>query len=111
MAGERDRPGATWHLYLVRTRDGALYTGIATDVERRMDEHRGTGGRGAKYLRGRGPFRLAFRSPIGERGLALQVEHRVKRLSHGGKEAIVAARPDTTRLLELLSLGSPEARG
>jgi len=108
MADEPDRDVPTWHLYLVRTRDGALYAGIATDVERRLEEHRGAGGRGAKYLRGKGPFRLAFRSPIGARGLALRVEHRVKKLPRSTKEEIVEAGPGTARLLKMLSIRSPD---
>jgi putative endonuclease len=47
MSGE-----ATWFVYMIRCRDGSLYTGISTDVERRLAEHQS--GKGAKYLcRGR----------------------------------------------------------
>ena len=67
-----------WSLYLVRTADGALYTGIAADVDRRFAEHgRGTG---AKYLRGRGPLGLVFRRKVGDRTVALRAEHRLKRI-------------------------------
>jgi len=41
---------ATWSVYIVRCRDGSLYTGVATDVRRRLAEHARLGGRGAKYL-------------------------------------------------------------
>ena len=108
MTDDTERRVPTWHLYLVRTRDGALYAGIATDVDRRLAEHCGSGGRGAKYLRGKGPFRLAFRRPIGARSLALQVEHRVKRLPRLRKEEIVEACPGTARLLEMLFLDSSD---
>ena len=76
-----------WHLYMVRCRDGSLYTGIASDVERRLAEHRA--GRGAKYLRGRGPIELVFRRRVGDRCRALQMERRVKRLPKSAKEALV----------------------
>lgn len=99
-----------WYVYLVRTRHGSLYTGIATDVARRMTEHRGSADRGAKYLRGRGPLELVFQRRIGSRALALRVEHRVKRLTRSQKEEIVHAKPDTRGLLDLLALRSPEAR-
>ena len=57
MAAAPAQPEETvWHLYLVRTREGDLYTGIAKDVERRIAEHERPGARGAKYLRGRGPI-------------------------------------------------------
>ncbi|MGE4616529.1 MAG: GIY-YIG nuclease family protein, partial [Gammaproteobacteria bacterium] len=42
-----------WYIYLVRTRLGTLYTGISTDVPRRLSEHEGNG-KGAKYLRSKG---------------------------------------------------------
>jgi putative endonuclease len=93
-----------WHLYLVRAADGSLYTGIATDVERRLAEHGGAGGRGSKYLRGRGPVELAFDRPIGSHGLALKVEHRVKRLSRPDKERLIESRPAARELLEALGV-------
>ncbi|TMQ51857.1 MAG: GIY-YIG nuclease family protein, partial [Candidatus Eisenbacteria bacterium] len=51
-------PAPRWHVYIVRTRDGTLYTGITIDVERRLAEHRADGGRGARYLRGRQPLEI-----------------------------------------------------
>ncbi len=78
-----------WYLYLVRCRDGSLYTGITTDVARRFAEHRGGGDAGAKYLRGRGPLRLVFQQKIGDRGLALSVENRAKKLSKARKEELI----------------------
>ena len=88
-----------WHIYMVRCRDGALYTGIATDVSRRFGEHRRSDGRGAKYLRGRGPLRLVFRKMIGSRGLALRVERRVKRLSKSQKERLIMRADVVARLV------------
>ncbi len=75
----------TWSVYLLRCADGSLYTGIATDVSRRFAEH-ADGGRGAKYLRGRGPFELIFQREIGDRSLALRIEHRLKRFPKAHKE-------------------------
>ena len=76
-----------WSLYLVRCRNGTLYTGITTDVERRFEEH--CNGSGAKYLRGRGPLELVFHCAAGDRGAALRLEHQVKRLSKADKERLV----------------------
>ena len=76
-----------WHLYLVRCNDGSLYTGISTDVARRFDAHRSD--RGARRLRGRGPLELVYSRPVGDRSLALRLEHRVKRLSKADKERLV----------------------
>jgi putative endonuclease len=76
-----------WFLYIIRCHDNNLYTGIATDVGRRFIEHEH--GRGAKYLRGKGPLTLAFCKKTGNRSRALTLEYRVKRLSKAEKERIV----------------------
>ena len=74
-------------MYIVKCRDGSLYTGIAADVERRIADH--LAGRGAKYLRGRGPLKLVFKKQVGRKGQALKVEHRIKRLSRHEKEGLI----------------------
>jgi putative endonuclease len=78
-----------WYLYFIRCRDGSLYTGVSTDVARRFIEHQGHGRLGSKYLKGRLPLELVFQARIGNRGLALKVEHRVKKLSKAGKEELI----------------------
>lgn len=93
-----------WHLYLIRTRYGTLYTGIATNVARRLAEHEETGKRGAKSLRSKGRLELAYQARIGSRGLALKVECRVKKLSKRKKEEIVAAKLGREELLEILAI-------
>jgi len=72
---------------MVRCRNGNLYTGITTDVESRLADHRAN--KGAKYLRGRGPLKLVFKKQIGEKGRALKIECKVKNLSKHKKEALV----------------------
>ena len=62
-----------------------MYTGIATDVSRRISEHE-QGKRGAKYLRGRGPFELVYQRPVGDRSVATRIEYCVKQLSRSEKE-------------------------
>lgn len=93
-----------WSVYLLRTRDGSLYTGIATRVERRLIEHRSSSGRGAKALRGKAPLRVVFQRPVGDRALALKVERCIKRLSKQRKEQLVEANPETRQLLEFLAV-------
>ncbi len=95
---------AMWSVYVLRARDGSLYTGIARDVQRRTAEHEASGRRGAKYLRGRGPLELAFHSEIGSRGLAQRVEHRLRRLPKQAKESVVRDQPARPALLELLAI-------
>ena len=96
MEAVRGRRSRRWWVYVVRCGGGALYTGIATDVERRLAEHRA--GRGAKALRGRGPLELVLAREVGGRGLALRVEALVKRLGKADKERLAAR----TRALEPL---------
>ena len=79
---ETDVPA--YSVYVVQCRDGSLYTGIATDVERRVDEHRHTA-KGAKYLRGKGPLTVVYQQEIGDRSLALRVESRIKRMPRKDK--------------------------
>ena len=76
---ELDTAAGPWHLYILETADGALYTGITTDVQRRLSEHRA--GRGAKALRGKGPLHLVYHQAVGEHGEALRLEAGIKRLS------------------------------
>ena len=76
-----------WYLYMVRCRNGNLYTGITTDVDSRLADHRAN--KGAKYLRGRGPLKLVFKKQIGEKGRALKIERKVKNLPRHKKETLV----------------------
>lgn len=94
---------SSWFLYLVRTRQNTLYTGITTDVARRFAEHQ-DGCRGAKYLRSKGPLRLVYSVELGSRSLATKAEYRVKRLSKAKKEKIVAVSLSCEELLKMLDL-------
>lgn len=78
----------TWHLYILRCRDGTLYTGITTDVEKRLEAHRS--GKGAKYTRGRAPLELVYREECGTHSAALKREVEIKRLSREQKLALIA---------------------
>ena len=89
-----------WSIYIVRCRDGSLYTGIALDVRRRLAQHEAGNRRGAKYLRGRGPLRLALARRVGPRSLALAVEARIKRLTRGRKTALLSRGTPLDRLID-----------
>ncbi|WP_280547802.1 GIY-YIG nuclease family protein [Halomonas sp. 11-S5] len=91
---EESLPAPLWHLYLVETAGGALYTGITTDVARRLAEHRA--GRGAKALRGKGPLVLRHQEPVGSRGEALRLEARLKRLTASAKRTWLTERKAAT---------------
>ena len=82
---------AQFSLYIVRCADGKLYTGIATDVAKRLAEHE-SGSRGAKYLRGKGPLEIVFSKTVGDRARASQIEYRVKQLSRVEKLDLIEGR-------------------
>lgn len=74
---------AVWYLYILRCGDNTLYTGITTDVHKRLEVHRS--GKGAKYTRGRGPLELVYREECGSHSDALKREIDVKRLGRTEK--------------------------
>ena len=76
-----------WYLYILRCKDNTLYTGITTDVEKRLEAHRS--GKGAKYTRGRGPLELVYRESCENHSEALKREAQIKRLSRQEKELLV----------------------
>jgi predicted GIY-YIG superfamily endonuclease len=76
-----------WYVYMVRCADGSLYTGIATDVERRVAEH--NAGQGARYTRGRGPVTLVYREQVKDRPAALRREYAIKQLRATRKRALI----------------------
>lgn len=77
----------TWKLYILRCGDGSLYTGISTDVERRLEEHRA--GKGAKYTRSRGPLELVYSEECGDHSTALKREMEIKSLSRSDKLKLI----------------------
>ena len=76
-----------WYLYILRCGDGSLYTGITTDVEKRVEIHRA--GKGAKYTRGRTPLELVYRESCGSHSDALKRELAVKKLTREQKEQMI----------------------
>ncbi|MDX8382640.1 MAG: GIY-YIG nuclease family protein [Ghiorsea sp.] len=76
-----------WHLYMIRCKNNMLYTGITTDVARRLAEHEL--GKGAKFLRGKAPLTLVFHMEAGNHSQALQLEIRIKKLSKSNKETLI----------------------
>ena len=80
-----------YSLYILRCADESLYTGIALDIDKRLDEHR-NGKRGAKYLRGRAPFDLVFQHRVGERSSAQRIEQLVKKLRRAQKLELIEGR-------------------
>jgi putative endonuclease len=84
-----EAPVDRWFVYLVRCRDGSLYTGIARDVKARIAQH--DAGRGARYTRGRGPLQLCAKRRCTSKSEALKLEHAIKRLTAAQKQQLTAA--------------------
>ena len=83
-------------VYIVRCRDGTLYTGYARDPERRARMH--NAGRGAKYTARRLPVSLVYWELCDSRSSALKREHQLKRLARRQKEELLARQPIATPL-------------
>ena len=91
MARDGRRSGQdplNWIVYILRCADGTLYTGITNDLERRMAEHEA--GQGAKYTKGRGPFKLVYQETCRDRGLASKREIEIKSLDRKAKLLLVS---------------------
>jgi putative endonuclease len=78
-----------WMIYIVRCRDRSYYTGITTDLTRRIAEHNSAGG-GAKYTRPRRPVTLVYSETATSRATAAQREHQIKQMSLADKTRLIA---------------------
>ena len=76
-------------VYLLRCRDGSLYTGWTVDLERRLARHRA--GVASRYTSSRLPVALELAIPMADRTAARREEARIKRLSRAEKLALVSA--------------------
>lgn len=70
-------------VYILECADGTFYTGIATNLEKRLEEHRN--GVGAKYTRARGVKRIRYSEQCADKGSALRRELQIKQLSRAEK--------------------------
>lgn len=76
---------------MLRCADGTLYTGITTDIARRVAEHNGGGGLGARYTRSRRPVQLVYAEAAADRAEAARREAAIKRLDRVRKLALCAS--------------------
>lgn len=77
-----------WFMYVVKCSDNSFYTGITTDINRRLNEHNTTS-KGAKYTRSRRPVELVYWIDFKDRSTAAKAEARFKKLSRKEKEMIL----------------------
>jgi putative endonuclease len=79
-----------WQVYILLCSDKSLYTGITTDVERRVNQH--ASGSGAKYFRGRKPKKLLYIEVGYSRGEATKREAEIKNMSRAEKLRLIVGK-------------------
>ena len=79
---------STWFVYILHCADNTLYTGITTDIERRLHQHNHTK-TGAKYTRVRRPVNLVYQEQCETRSAATQREYELKQLSRDEKINVI----------------------
>jgi putative endonuclease len=77
-----------WTVYIIQAESGSLYTGITSDLERRLAEHRSSA-RGAKFFRTSSPRRVVFQEVRRGRGDAQRREREIKGMSRVEKLALI----------------------
>lgn len=79
-----------WWVYILRCADNTLYTGVCTDIERRVEEHNGSD-KGAKYTRSRRPVTLVYAEKSDSRAAACRREAAIKKMSRTQKLKLLSA--------------------
>lgn len=77
-----------WCVYLLRCADGSFYTGVATDLQRRLRQHNGELAGGARYTRGRRPVELVWSETCADRAAAQVREAEIRRLDRVAKQLL-----------------------
>jgi putative endonuclease len=77
----------TWMIYILKLNNGAFYTGITNNIDKRMDQH--ARGRGSKCVRSHLPFSLVYQELVQTKSAALKREAQIKRLSRVKKEELI----------------------
>ena len=85
------QPKPGWLVYLLRCRDGSLYTGITNDLPKRLKTH--AAGKASRYTRSRLPVRLAYSEPQPSKSRALKREAAIKKLSRRQKDQLIGVTP------------------
>lgn len=79
---------SAWFIYILECSDDSLYTGITTNLERRIEQH--NTGVGAKYTRMKRPVKLVYKESCADRSAASKREYEIKQLTHVQKQKIIA---------------------
>lgn len=102
-------PSTSWMVYILRCSDGSLYTGITTNLERRLVEHNSPAG-GSKYTRPRRPVALVYSEAAASRREATQRESQIKALTLLQKRQLLASRTTPAGIFPDKESADPTAR-
>ena len=91
-AAKKNKP--KWFLYILKCKDNTFYTGITTDLERRLTQH--NDGSASRYTRSRKPVKIVYSETCDDHSTALKREWAVKKLSREKKEVLVKRRKRKT---------------
>ena len=80
-----------WYVYMVQCADDSLYTGVTTDVDRRIREHNEST-RGARYTRSRRPVSLVWQERLTDRAAACRREYEVRQFDRRKKLSLLMDR-------------------
>ncbi len=76
-----------WYIYILKCKDASLYTGITTDIERRVKEH--NAGKGSKIVRAKLPAKLVYSEKAKDRSQASKREYEIKQMSREDKLVLI----------------------
>ena len=88
-----------WYLYITKNQNGAFYTGVTTNVERRLTEH--LEGKGGHYTSQNRPQRLLYTEKFRTRAEAEARERQIKRWSKKKKQALIEGNTEELRRLSI----------
>ena len=78
-----------WYLYILKCSNNTYYTGVTTDIERRLKEHNNKQLRGSKYAKARIPVELVYQETHPDRSRAQKREYQIKQLTRAKKEELI----------------------
>ena len=88
---------AKWHVYILRCRDGSLYTGVTKDLDSRIATH--NAGKGSKYTASRRPVKIVYHEPAESKVAALKRESQIKHWTKAKKECLINNKSQQRRIL------------
>jgi putative endonuclease len=88
MTKQGQNNSSIWYVYMVRCSDNTLYTGITTDLERRIAAHNSTKS-GARYTNGRRPVHLVYHEILASRSEAARREWQIKKMTAEAKKKLL----------------------